>query len=71
MALADQIREIKGLTTPGELADLLDVSWKTVICWIKKGGLPAAKIAGSWWLEPEVAAAWFEKRFASRPRKLH
>jgi len=67
--ISERIRELKGLTTPGELAEMLNVSWKTVAKWIKVGGLPAAKITGSWWIQPDAAADWFEKRFAAKKRE--
>jgi excisionase family DNA binding protein len=59
MTIAEQLESLKGVITLAALAELLGVSYKTVYKWARTSELPAQKIAGSYWVDPKLAARWW------------
>jgi excisionase family DNA binding protein len=59
MTLAEQIEAHKGTMTLKALAEILGVSYDTTYKWVRKYGLPATKVGGTYWVDPELAANWW------------
>jgi excisionase family DNA binding protein len=57
--IAEQLESHKGAMGLSELAEMLNVSYDTVYKWARGYGLPATKIAGTYWVDPVLAARWW------------
>ena len=62
MTIADQLKACKGIMKLPEFAEFMRVSYDTVYNWIRECGLPAQKIRGTYWIDPEYAARWWEEQ---------
>lgn len=59
MTIPEQLEAHKGAMTLSGLAEILGVHYQTVLKWVQAGGLPAQKITGSYWIDPQLAARWW------------
>jgi excisionase family DNA binding protein len=59
MTIAEQLEAHKGTITLSKLAELLGVSYDTVYKWVRECGLPATKVAGTYWIDPQLVARWW------------
>ena len=59
MTIIEQLEARTGTMTLMDLATLLGVSYKTVYKWARMDGLPATKIGGTYWIDPQLAARWW------------
>jgi len=59
MTIPEQLEAQTGVMTLMALATLLGVSYKTVYKWVRTAGLPATKIGGTYWVDPQLAARWW------------
>lgn len=59
MTISEQLEAKAGVMTLSELAEILGVHYQTVLKWVQIGGLPAQKITGSYWIDPQLAARWW------------
>jgi transposase-like protein len=57
--LAEQLEAHKGCMTLSALAGLFSISYDTVYKWVREYDLPATKIAGTYWVDPHLAARWW------------
>jgi excisionase family DNA binding protein len=65
MTISEQLEAHKGCITLSELAEMLGVSYKTVYKWVRTAGLPAQKITGTYWVDPQLAARWWTNHSTS------
>jgi Helix-turn-helix domain len=59
MTISEQLEQQKGVMTLPAFAALLGVSYDTVKRWMRTAGLPAQKIRGTYWIDPQLAARWW------------
>lgn len=59
MTISEQLEAHKGCMTLTKLAEILAVSYDTVYKWARECGLPATKIAGTYWIDPQLVAHWW------------
>jgi excisionase family DNA binding protein len=59
MMIAEQLEAQQGAVTLSKLAEILGVSYKTVYRWVRNNRLPATKIAGTHWVDPQEVAQWW------------
>ncbi len=59
--LAQQLEAHKGCMTLMDLKETLGVSYDTVYKWVRECSLPATKIAGTYWIDPQLAARWWRE----------
>jgi hypothetical protein len=64
-SIAEQLEGRKGTMRLSHFANFLDVSYDTVYKWVRTCGLPATKIAGTYWIDPRVAARWWRQHCTS------
>jgi hypothetical protein len=66
--LANQLEQRRGTMSLSEFAEFMKVCYQTAYRWVKEEQLPAAKVRGSYWLDPVLAARWWRERFvAAKP----
>ncbi len=59
--IVEQLEAHKGCMSLSELAEMLAVNYFTVYKWVRQYDLPATKIAGTYWIDPHLAARWWEQ----------
>ena len=59
MTIIEQLENRRGTMRLSQFAQLLEVSYDTVYKWVRSCGLPATKIAGTYWIDPRMAAQWW------------
>jgi excisionase family DNA binding protein len=57
--ISEQLEAHKGCMTLSELAEMLGVCHRTVKRWVQTARLPAQKIRGNYWIDPQLAARWW------------
>jgi site-specific DNA recombinase len=59
--IEDVARRVKGSLGTAEVAEILGVTDKGVVFWIRNGSLPACKVAGRYHIQPDEFRVWSEK----------
>jgi predicted site-specific integrase-resolvase len=57
--IAEQLESRRGAMKLSEFAATMGVCYMTAYRWVRNAGLPATKIAGTHWVDPHKAAAWW------------
>jgi excisionase family DNA binding protein len=61
MTVAEQLEARKGCMGLAELAEMLTISYDTVYKWVRECNLPATKVGGTYWIDPQLVARWWRE----------
>jgi excisionase family DNA binding protein len=65
MSIIEKIKSTNHMMTVDELANLIQISGKTLYAKVKAGTIPATRIAGSIRFDPSLIAEWLERQTVS------